>query len=136
MKGVAMREQMVLRMLDGSVKKCTTFSHFSAAHSKVKVVTTGGLVESVDLDDVKAIFFVRDLQGDPGYVPKKEFHEGSPLAGRAVTVRFPDGELLRGRVINLAEQNRGFFLFPADPLENNRKVFVIRRPETVVELEP
>lgn len=130
-----MREQMVLRMLDGTVKKCSTFSRFSAAHSKVKVVTTQGTVESVDLDEVKAIFFVRDLTGNPGYVPVKEFHEGSPLAGQAVTVRFPDGELLRGRVINFAEGSRGFFLFPADPLENNRKVFVVRRPETAVEVE-
>jgi hypothetical protein len=131
-----MREQMVLRMLDGSVKKCATFSRFSAAHAKVKVVTTEGSVESVDLDDVKAIFFVRDLMGDPSYTPKREFHEGSPLAGKAVTVRFPDGEMLRGRVINLAEKERGFFLFPADPLENNRKVFVVRRHDTLVEVEP
>ena len=131
-----MRQKVILRMRDGQMKRCTTFSHFSAAYTKIKVLTTDGEVESVDLADLKAIFFVRDFAGNPDYRPLKEFVPDSPKAGLSVTVRFGDGEMLRGKVINLAEQCPGFFLFPADPNENNLKVFVVRAVDTAVEVGP
>jgi hypothetical protein len=130
-----MRQKIVLRMRDGRLKKCTTFSHFSAAFAKIKVLTIEGWVETVNLSDVKAIFFVREFEGNPAYKARKDFHEGSPKAGRAVTVRFADGEVMRGKVINLAEKSGGFFLFPADPNDNNLKVFVVRAQDTIVEVE-
>ncbi len=130
-----MRQKIVVRLKDGSLKKCSTFSHFSSAYTKLKVLTTEGGVETVDLKDVKAIFFVRDFAGDASYEPRREFQDGSPKAGQAVTVRFSDGEVIRGRVINLAERSAGFFLFPADPNENNQRVFVVRTPGVQVEVE-
>lgn len=130
-----MRQKIILRMRDGRLKKCTTFSHFSAAFAKIKVLTTEGWVETVDLSDVKAIFFVREFEGNPNYKASNEFNEGSPKAGMAVKVTFADGEVMRGKVINLAEKSGGFFLFPADPKDNNRKVFVVRARDTIVEVE-
>ncbi len=130
-----MQEKIVLRMKDGSMRKCSTYSHFSAAFTKMKVVTTEGKVESVDLSDLKAIFFVYEFEGNPGYKAGGDFEEASPKAGRIVRVCFQDGEVIRGRVLNLAEGRSGFFLYPADPLDNNRKVFVVRSPGTRVEVE-
>ncbi len=51
------------------MEKCSIYSHFSAAYKKLKVLDTEGKLKTVDLHDVKAIFFVRDHGGDPGYIP-------------------------------------------------------------------
>jgi len=127
--------KVVLRRRDGSMVKCSTYSHFSAAYTFIKVVTTEGKVESVPISDLKAIFFVKDFTGNPSYKAGKDFGIGSPLAGATVRVTFEDGELLRGKVLNFAEDRQGFFLFPADPHDNNERVFVVRSPETRVEVE-
>ena len=128
-------QKIVLRQKDGEMVRCSTYSHFSAAYKHIKVVTARGKVESVALDDLKAIFFVKDFTGNSDYRASVEFVSGSPRAGRAVTVTFEDGEVLRGKVLNLAENRPGFFGFPADPKDNNVKVFVVRSPGTLVELE-
>ncbi len=130
-----MRQNIVLRLRDGAMEKCSIYSHFSAAYRKLKVLDTVGNLKTVDLQDVKAIFFVREHEGNPGYRPNPEFTENSPKAGKVVRVTFPDGEVLRGKVLNLAEGSSGFFLFPPDPLDNNLKIFVVRSSSTRVEVE-
>ena len=130
-----MGQKVVLRMKDGTMKKCTTYTHFSAAYRHIKVVTVTGEVETVDMADVKAIFFVKAFDGDPGYKADHDFTEGSPRAGKVVRVTFGDGETIRGRVLNMAEERRGFFLFPADPRDNNEKVYVVRAPDARIEVE-
>ena len=130
-----MRQKIVLRMMDGSMEKCSIYSHFSVAYKKIKVLDTQGKLKTVDLKDVKAIFFVRNHGGDPAYTPSGEFTAESPKAGQVVRVTFGDGEVLRGRVINLAEGASGFFLFPPDPRDNNLKIFVVRVPGLGVEVE-
>jgi hypothetical protein len=134
-EGDDMGQKIVLRMKDGSMKKCSTHTHFSAAYRHIKVVTMKGEVETVALDDVKAIFFVKAFEGDPGYKAGREFTEDSPKAGQAVCVTFGDGEIIRGRVLNMAEERQGFFLFPADPRDNNEKVYVVRAPDARIEVE-
>ncbi len=52
-----------------------------------------------------------------------------------VKVTFGDGEKLCGKVINLAEEASGFFLFPPDPMDNNLKIFVVRAPGLGVEVD-
>jgi hypothetical protein len=131
----ATSQKIVLRMLDGSMKKCTIYAHFSCAFTKIKVVTLEGRVESVDLDKVKAIFFVKEFDGNPGYKAGTDFDEHSPRAGKVVRVTFPDGETIRGRVLNFARQRKGFFLYPADSRDNNEKVYVVRLPDTRIEVE-
>lgn len=128
-------QKIILRQRDGQMVRCSTYSHFSAAFKQIKVVTAQGKVETVALEDVKAIFFVRDFAGDADYKASVEFVPGSPRAGRPVTVTFEDGEIIRGRVLNLAEDRPGFFVFPADPRDNNEKVFVVRSPGTLIEVE-
>lgn len=130
-----MRRKLILRKRDGSMVRCETFSHFSAAFRDIKIINTGGEVESVPLSDLKAIFFVRDFEGNPHYHAHADFVEESPKAGQAVKVTFHDGEVLRGRVLNFSDGASGFFVFPADPLDNNERVFVVRTPELVVEME-
>ena len=130
-----MRRKLILRKRDGSMVRCETFSHFSAAFRDIKVINTAGEVASVPLADLKAIFFVRDFEGNPNYKAHGDLGEESPKAGQVVKVTFYDGEFLRGRVLNLSESGSGFFLFPADPLDNNERVFVVRSPDLKVEVE-
>lgn len=121
-----LQTKLVIRMKDGTMIKCGTYSHFSAAFQKLKVVTASGKVESVNLDDVKAIFFVKEFEGNTEYHEKKRFTKTSPRAGKSVSVKFDDGETLNGKVISLPEVGRGFFLYPADPNSNNLKIFIVR----------
>jgi len=130
-----MRRKLILRRRDGSMVRCETFSHFSAAFRDIKIINTAGDVESVPLSDLKAIFFVRDFEGNPNYQSHGDFVEESPKAGQAVRITFHDGEVLRGRVLNFSEGASGFFVFPADPLDNNERVFVVRSPNLTVEVE-
>lgn len=128
-------KKVVLRMRDGRLRKCSIYSNLAASFHSVKVLTTEGGVETVDVSDLKAVFFVKDFQGTPGRHAQRLFKEGSPMAGHVVSVRFPDGEVIRGRVLNLAEGKPGFFLYPADPDDNNERVFVVRAPDIRVEVE-
>jgi hypothetical protein len=130
-----MHQKLILRRRDGSMTRCTTYSHFSAAFQSIKVINTDGKVDSVPLSELKAIFFVKDFGGNPHYHAHGDFSDESPKAGKAVKVTFHDGEIMRGRVINMSEGHSGFFIFPADPLDNNEKVFIVRSPDLKVEVE-
>lgn len=127
--------KIVLRMKDGEMRKCSVYTQFSSAFKKIKVVTVEGKVESVDLADLKAIFFVRDFAGNPDYKAHQSLKEDSPKAGKIVKVTFHDGETLKGRVLNLAEERPGFYMFPLDLRDNNEKVYIVRSPDMKIEEE-
>lgn len=133
--GPVFTRKVVLRLKDGSLKKCRIYSNLSAAYKTIKVLTSEGKVETVDRSNLKAVFFVKSFAGDSKHHGSRAFKNGSPKAGQAVSVHFADGEVIRGRVLNLAEGRPGFFLFPADPEDNNERVFVIRAPDMSVEVE-
>jgi hypothetical protein len=130
-----MADKLILRMKDGGMLKCSSRIPFSAAFDKVTVIDDGGKVLKIPIATVKAIFFVKDFAGNPQYKAGSEFSEGSPKAGKVFTVKFHDGEIIKGRVLNIAEDKRGFFLYPADPLDNNEKVFVVRSDEIEISSE-
>ena len=75
--------------------------------------------------DLKALFFVRDLIGDPQYVEKKEFDPSRPLEGRPIKVVFKDGETLVGTTTGYQPGRPGFFLLPADPGSNIERCYVV-----------
>jgi hypothetical protein len=77
----------------------------------------------IPLTHLKAVFFVRDFDGDPGYVDRQVF-EGAHN-GRRLEVMFADGEVLIGSTLNYHSDGIGFFLTPADRQVNNERVFVV-----------
>ncbi|MBI5525077.1 MAG: hypothetical protein HY897_02005 [Deltaproteobacteria bacterium] len=80
----------------------------------------------VRLDDVKAVFFVKNM-GSPGRNKKKGFSQDDRRLGTRVMVEFKDGEKMWGAVFNAAAIHGGdFFLYPADGSSNNEKVFIPR----------
>ncbi len=78
----------------------------------------------VRLSELKALFFVKDFDGDPTYHARADATRPS-LLGQQVSVRFRDGEVLRGTSPSRALGGSGFFLVPIDPRSNNRRVFVL-----------
>jgi hypothetical protein len=130
-----MAEKLILRKRDGSMLKCSSRIPFSAAFTTISVLNEEGKVLKIPLVELKAIFFVKHFEGNPDYKAGKEFCEGSPRAGKIITVSFHDGEIIKGRVLNLAEEKRGFFLYPADPQDNNEKVFIVRSEEVTIKME-
>jgi hypothetical protein len=74
---------------------------------------------------VKAIFFVRSLEGDRLYEEQKDFSVASQF-GRKTVVVFSDKEEMWGYTLPGHTDHPQFFLFPVDPMSNNAKVYVVR----------
>ncbi len=79
---------------------------------------------SIRLADLKALFFVKEFEGDPNYRASTGTDRAS-LLERQVWVRFRDGEVLRGTSPSRDLSGVGFFLIPMDPRSNNRRIYVV-----------
>ena len=80
----------------------------------------------IQVNDLKALFFVKDFEGNPEYDEHKTFVEGQAAQGRKVLVTFHDGETLTDSVLGYDTNRPGFFLIPADKDSNNMRVFVVQ----------
>ena len=81
----------------------------------------------VRVDELKAIFFVKDLAGRSQPAPRRqEFDPGKPVLGRKVRVVFRDGEILVGTTQGYDAKQMGFFVFPADTQTNDERIFVVK----------
>jgi hypothetical protein len=86
-----------------------------------------GNVYEVHCSDLKAVFFVKSLDGDKDYIEKKDFGDvdASALRGLKVKVEFPDGEVIRGTSFGYSRNRKGFFIVPVDPESNNERIYVV-----------
>ena len=118
--------KIIARRLDGTVLKGHT-QNFDPSRPAFTLTVPdapeGEREVSVRLDQLKAVFFVKDFAGNPEYSEKKEFFD--PLVGRRLQVTFKDGETLFGTSLSYDAARDGFFLFPVDKFSNNDKVFVV-----------
>ena len=78
----------------------------------------------VKMSDLKAVFFVRSFEGDPG-------HNDNPAAvaaqGKKIQITFTDGEVQTGNTVAYNQKNLGFFMTPGDSNSNNERIFVVNR---------
>lgn len=81
--------------------------------------------ENIILEEVKAVFIVKDFKGNPSRDKSKTLSNEEIIHGRKVKVTFTDGETLVGTTISYDPHKLGFFLFPMDPQSNNLRVFVV-----------
>ena len=120
--------KIVARYRDGKSLKGTTQNFFPnkpVFHvNRLGGTGPGDLIE-VKLEDLKAVFFVRDFTGDPKHVERKQLAPGERTQGRLMAVTCKDGEVMVGTTTGYDPKRPGFFLFPIDPLSNNVRVFVV-----------
>jgi len=113
----------VARFRDGTVVKGTT-TNFSPAKSSFHLQTAQHTAIEVKLDELKAVFFVKQLDGNPAYHEVKGFSEVR-MYGQKIACRLVDGEVLTGFTQGYDPKRPGFFLIPSDPKSNNERVFVL-----------
>lgn len=119
--------RVVARYRTGEIVKGMT-TDFDRSSQRFHVEPTcNSYVETVvDVRRLKAVFFVRKLEGDRYYDEDNEFDEmGRPVGSVRVTVKFRDGEVLRGYTHEKERRGEGFFMIPSDPNSNNRRIFVV-----------
>ena len=127
------RKKVIVRLIDGRLIK-GYLEDFSPTDDAVAIVEQSTQRMTVNVRDLKAIFFVRTFTGDKGHREKKAFTR-KPRGGKRVFLRFKDGETMMGysegdipwqRGFFLeSKKGNGFFVQPVDEESNNIKVFVV-----------
>ena len=129
---------VVARYLDGHVLKGVT-QDFNLARGVFHIHPEGGSgATQVRFKELKALFFVATLQGDPSREDHRGFMDGpaETQKGKKIAVRFRDGELICGYTLSWTPEREGFFVFPADPGSNNQRVFVLTAATLEVKAGP
>ena len=121
-------QKIVVRHADGKILKGYTqdfhpsrpqFSLWPSINATPKERTV------VPVWQLKAVFFVRDFNGDPNYQERKSFAVRGQ--GRRVEVTFTDAETILGTTLSYRPDCQGFFVSPADPSGNNTRIYVVSK---------
>ncbi len=90
------------------------------------VRTADGAMVEVALRDLKALFFVKSLDGDAQRNDEQAVDAADPrLRGaKLIEVVFHDQERIVGMVMRFPPLKSLFFLVPADPASNNLRILV------------
>jgi hypothetical protein len=121
-----MEQKIVVHMKDGTIHKGLT-QDFDPQKKDFYLLPAegGGVPIRIDLEEMKALFYVRDYVGNSDFVARKDF-ETALREGKKVVLTFTDGEEMWGTVSELPEHSAGFYFYPADGEDNNIRIFVIR----------
>jgi hypothetical protein len=122
-----MHKRTVVRYLDKRKAKGYT-ADFLPTNDLFHLSTaaeTGAESMEVRVTELKAVFFVKDLVGNPMRPERKEFDPSHPPVGRKIRVVFKDGEVLVGTTPGYDPERPGFFVIPADPESNNERCYVM-----------
>lgn len=122
-----MEQKIVVHLRGGAVHKGVTHD-FSPRQATFHVLPAegGGVPVKVQMDDMKAMFWVKDYLGNREFVARKEFDPAAANVGKRGVLTFADGETMLGSVVEDDPLAPGFFFIPADGRDNNIKIFVVR----------
>ena len=126
--------KIVARYKDGRTVKGTSLD-IDPGRTSCHVRTPESKTVEVQLKDLKALFFVRSLEGDSTHDeartpdPKDLRSRGSTL----VRMNFEDGEVTVGLMIRYPPNRPFFFVLPVDNESNNLRILVNR--DAVVSME-
>jgi hypothetical protein len=133
-----MSNLVVARYTDGRALKGVT-RDFSPNRAMFHIDPQDGSTPvEVRFRQLKALFFVHSLEGDPARQDVRGFVHG-PLEtqqGKKIAVRFRDGEFVCGYTLTWSPDREGFFMFPADVHSNNQRIFVITTSTLEVKAGP
>jgi hypothetical protein len=119
--------KVVARFKDGRIVRGTTLS-VDPARPTFHVRTQEGKSLEVQLSDLKAVFFVRSLEGDSKHNedrspdPEDPRHRGSIL----ISMAFADGEVMVGLMNAYPPTKPYFFVVPVDKKSNNIRILINR----------
>jgi len=119
-------KKVIVRKMDrDSVHGYVTASFIS--EGRLELMNTAGNVVTLDLHDVKGVYFVREF-GDTETLTRKTFTSRPRMEGLWVRLRFRDNEVIEGMMPNdlLQEGSEGFAIIPADTQSNTQRIFVPR----------
>ena len=115
-------DKIVVRFKDKRLMKGVT-SSFSPDKNCFHMRLASGEVVKVNIEKLKAAFFVKRLEGNKNYQYK--YNDVMPWGGNKIKIEFNDGEVMIGYAQNYLLGSTGFFVTPADLKGNNKRVFVV-----------
>ena len=128
------RNSVVAHFLDGTLIKgfIQDFTPHRPSFHVFPMDSDNGIL--ISLSQLKAVFFVRDLAGNPTREDLRGFiaAPAESVHGRKIAVRFSDGEVMCGYSLSYSLRREGFFMFPADKASNNLRIYVMLRSATEV----
>ncbi len=97
------------------------------ADGKIEMLNTAGNVISIDLKEIKGVYFVREF-GAPESLTRKTFTTRPRTEGLWIRLHFRDNEILEGMMPNDLAQldGAGFMVNPPDTRSNTQRIFVPR----------
>jgi len=119
--------RVVARFADGRVIKGTTHDFLPNRPSFHLIPAHGSPPVEVRCEQLKALFVVKNLEGDPERANIRGFIDARVTAaqGKKIAVLFKDGEFMCGHTLSYQPGREGFFLFPVDAESNNLRVYVV-----------
>ncbi len=126
-------KKVVVRKLDrDSVNGYVAPAAF-VVDDKVELLNLAGTLVSIDLKDIKGVYFVRDFT-DSEAPARKTFTTRPRSEGLWVRLRFRDNEVLEGLMANDLTQvlPQGFLINPPDTRSNTQRIFVPRSALTAL----
>jgi len=117
-------KKIVIKFLDGSLLKGES-TDFRPEKQYFYLKLVGGGTKKVDLMSLKAVFFVRDFQGNKDH--KKVYKDFLPWGGQKIRIEFTDGEVITGYTSSFTTGKFGFFVTPADTAGNNEQIFILNQ---------
>lgn len=132
--GDSKRSTVVLRYRDGHALRCFLTKEFTPSDHTVEAETDEGEAVQVGVDQLKAMFFLKDplrreveMQlGQPS---------DSPPGGAPARIEFFDGEIIHGRMESYSVDDMGFFLYPTSLESNNERMFVVAHALRTLSIE-
>ncbi len=128
--------KIVVHEKSGSVLKGTT-ADFLPKRPLFHLVV-GGLrgeeIKQILINDLKAVFFVKDFSGNKDYKEAKGSN-GLPGSGKKIRAVFKDGETISGYTHVFNMDQPGFFLIPLDKKSNNERVFIVFSSLSTLEVD-
>ena len=119
-------QKIVVRYRDGALLKGYTLDfHPSRGHFSLwpTINATANERVLVPHSRLKAVFFVKDFDGNPDHVTPSGTNDAP--AGRKIEVTFLEGEVIKGTTLSYRPDGSGFFLIPTDSRGNNLRIFVV-----------
>jgi len=121
-------KKVVVRKLDKSLVRGYVDLRTYLSADGVELLEFEGRLVNVPLDQIKAVFFVRNFEGNPRHPERKIFHSRPRQSGLWVRMIFKDREVLEGLTPNnlLDLDPAGFYITPPDMYSNNLRIFIPR----------